>query len=87
VSNINSKYLITQKAFFLYEKSEYKISNFHLGGKVKKEESLFLNQLVNSLEEASEKLGKYYEKRDSENFNKSKKIMLKIQKEISDIIR
>jgi len=54
---------------------------------MKKEESLFLNQLVNSLEEASEKLGKYYEKRDSENFNKSKKIMLKIQKEISEIIK
>jgi hypothetical protein len=93
VLSINSKYLITQKAFFLKvnlnEKSKYKISNFHFRGKrkMKKEESLFLNQLVNSLEEASEKLGKYYEKRDSENFNKSKKIMLKIQKEISDIIR
>ncbi|MCK9568228.1 hypothetical protein M0R72_04720 [Candidatus Pacearchaeota archaeon] len=54
---------------------------------MKKEESVFLNQLVNSLEEANEKLGKYYEKQDSENFNKSKKIMLKIQKEISDIIK
>jgi uncharacterized ferredoxin-like protein len=54
---------------------------------MKKEESLFLNQLVNSLEEASEKLKKYYERRDSENFNKSKKIILKIQKEISDIIK
>jgi hypothetical protein len=85
--NINSKYLITQKAFFPYEKSKFKIYNFHLEGKVKKEESVFLNQLVNSLEEANEKLGKYYEKQDSENFNKSKKIMLKIQKEISDIIK
>jgi uncharacterized ferredoxin-like protein len=55
--------------------------------KVKKEESLFLNQLVNSLEEASEKLAKYYDKRDADNFNKSKKIMLKIQKEISEIIK
>ena len=85
--NLNSKYLITQKAFFPYEKSKCKIYNFHLEGKVKKEESVFLNQLVNSLEEASEKLEKYYEKRDSENFDKSKKIMFKIQREISDIIK
>jgi hypothetical protein len=53
---------------------------------MKKEDNLFLNQLVNSLGEASEKLEKAYEKDDYENFDKSKKLMLKIQKEISDII-
>lgn len=53
---------------------------------MKKEDNLFLNQLINSLEEASKKLEKAYEKKDYDNFDKSKKIMLKIQKEISEII-
>ena len=53
---------------------------------MKKEDNLFLNQLINSLEEANEKLEKAYEKKDYNNFDKSKKIMLKIQKEISEII-
>jgi hypothetical protein len=53
---------------------------------MKRGDILFLNQLVNSLEEAEKKLERYYEKGDSENFNKSKKIMLKIQKEISDML-
>ncbi len=54
---------------------------------MKREEILFLSQLVKSLEEAGKSLDKSYQKRDYENFNKSKKIMLKIQKEISDIIK
>ena len=54
---------------------------------MKRDEILFLNQLVNSLEEAGKKLEKDYEKNDSENFNKSKKIMLKLQEEISDMIK
>ncbi len=54
---------------------------------LKKEEILFLNQLINSLAEAEKNLEKSYEKRDYDGFNKSKKIMLKIQKEISNMIK
>jgi hypothetical protein len=54
---------------------------------MKKEEIQFLKQLINSLEEAGLNLEKAYEKKDYENFNKSKKIMLRIQKEISDKIK
>ncbi len=52
-----------------------------------KEDILFLNQLVKSLEEANEKLERAYKKEDYNEFNKSKKIMLKMQNEISDIIK
>jgi len=54
---------------------------------MRKEETQFLNQLVKSLEDAEKNLRKSYEKRDYEKFNQSKKIMLKIQKEISEIIK
>jgi hypothetical protein len=52
-----------------------------------KEEIPFLNQLVKSLEEAELKLEKAHEKKDYEKFNKSKKFMLEIQKQISNLIR
>ena len=51
------------------------------------EEILFLNQLIQSLEEAGEKLEKDYKKKDYEKFNQSKKMMMKIQEEISNIIK
>jgi hypothetical protein len=54
---------------------------------MKNEEILFLRQLVKSLEEAEKNLESNYEKGDYENFNKSKKIMLRIQKEISNIVK
>jgi len=54
---------------------------------IKKEDIPFLNQLINSLGEAESKLEKYYDKKDYENFNKSKKFMLKIQKQISEVIK
>ena len=54
---------------------------------MEKEDILFLNQLIKSLAEAEEMLEKSYAKRDYENFNKSKKTMLRIQKEISDAVR
>lgn len=53
---------------------------------MKNEEILFLNQLIKSLEEAEKNLEKAYEKRDFDIFNKSKKIMLRIQYEISEIL-
>jgi len=54
---------------------------------MKRDEILFLNQLVKSFAEAEEKFEEYYKKEDYENFNKSKKIMLRIQDEISKIIK
>jgi len=54
---------------------------------MKKEDILFLSQLTKSLEEAERSLERAYEKRDIENFNKSKKIMLRIQTEISEIVK
>lgn len=54
---------------------------------MKKEEILFLNQLIRALEDSEKSLEKSYEKRDYEGFNKSKRIMLRIQNEISNIIK
>ncbi len=54
---------------------------------MRREDILFLNQLVKSLEEAERNLEDNYERRDYENFNKSKKIMMRIQEEISKIIK
>ncbi len=54
---------------------------------MKRDEVLFLSQLVKSLEEAEKRLETAYKKREYENFNQSKKIMLKMQEEISKIIK
>ncbi len=54
---------------------------------MKKEEILFLGQLISSLEEAEKNLEKSYEKGDYENFNRFKKIMLRLQNEIYNIIK
>ncbi|MBA7683810.1 hypothetical protein ES703_92195 [subsurface metagenome] len=52
-----------------------------------REDISFLNQLVETLEEAGLKLEDAYNKKDYENFNKSKKLMIQLQKEISEIIK
>jgi len=54
---------------------------------MKTEDIQFLNQLIKSLEDAEKNLAKSYEKKDYDKFNQSKKIMLQIQKEISEIIK
>ncbi len=54
---------------------------------MKKEEILFLDQLVRSLEEAERSFEEAYKKRNFEDFNKTKKIMIRIQKEISGILQ
>lgn len=54
---------------------------------MKKENIAFLEQLISSLEEAELKLGKAYEKRDYEKFNKIKNNMLQIQEQISKRIK
>lgn len=46
-----------------------------------------LNQLVKTLEQLESKLEEDYKKKDSENFNNSKKMMLKIQNQISRILK
>jgi len=54
---------------------------------VKKEDIQFLNQLVNSLEEAASKLEHYYNKKNQSKFDKSKEIMLELQEKISEVIK
>jgi hypothetical protein len=54
---------------------------------MKSDEILFLSQLVQSLVESEEKLEEAYRKKDYENFNKTKRMMLRIQMEISRIIK
>ena len=54
---------------------------------MKRDEILFLNQLAKSLQESEVKLEETYKKREFENFNKTKKMMLRIQNEISNIIK
>ncbi len=53
---------------------------------MKKEEILFLTQLIVSLEEAQEKLEKAFKRKDYDQFNQSKKIIIRVQKEISNLL-
>ena len=46
-----------------------------------------LAQLIDSIDIAADKLGKAYEKKDSEGFYNSKKTILEFQKEISKQIK
>ena len=52
-----------------------------------KEEVFFLNQLVKSLEESELKLEEYYNKKDYENFNNLKKLMISVSNKISEVIK
>lgn len=54
---------------------------------MKREDISFLKQLIKSLEDAESKLKKAYEKKDSEEFNELKSFMLRIQKQIGEILR
>jgi hypothetical protein len=54
---------------------------------MKKEDLAFLNQLVQSMVEGEVKLERNYIKKDNKNFDNTKKIMIEIQKKISDILR
>jgi len=46
----------------------------------------FLNQLIASLDESEEKLEEAYKKKDSEEFDRTKRFILKIQKQINEIL-
>jgi len=45
----------------------------------------FLNQLVQALENAELKLEEAYKKQDYENFDASKKLILKVQSKIAEV--
>ncbi|MCH8945482.1 MAG: hypothetical protein IIA85_00995 [Nanoarchaeota archaeon] len=52
-----------------------------------KEDIFFLNQLIKSLEESELKLEEYYNKKDYENFNNLKKLMISVSNKISEVIK
>jgi len=52
-----------------------------------KEDIVFLNQLIRTLEEAELKLEEAYDKKNYENFNNIKKLIMRIQERISGVVR
>lgn len=54
---------------------------------IKESDISFLNQLVKTLEDSFNKLEKAYNKKDSENFNKLKKIVVQTQGKILEVIK
>jgi len=54
---------------------------------MKKEELAFLNQMVDSIEKATIKLEESYEDKEFEKFNQAKKLILNIQRRISEILK
>ncbi len=54
---------------------------------MKKEDAVFLNHLIKSLEESAKNLEQAYKKTDYDKFNKSKKEILQMQEEIGNIIK
>ena len=52
---------------------------------IKEDNISLLNQLVGTLESSFEEFKKAYDKKDSENFNKQKKIIIQTQRKISEI--
>ena len=53
---------------------------------MEKDYTNFLNQLMNSLEEAEKKLERAYGENDLETFSKSKNFILEVQKKMGEII-
>ena len=47
----------------------------------------FLKQLVESLEKAIQNLEEFYEKKDYENFDKTKKFIIQIQNKILELVK
>lgn len=54
---------------------------------MEKDDVSFLKQLVSSLEDAEDKLEEAYKKGDSEGFNKVKKFMLGVQRQIKEVLK
>lgn len=54
---------------------------------MKKEDMTFLNQLVKSLEDAELKLEEAHQTGNSEKFNEVKRLMIQIQKQITETLK
>jgi len=52
---------------------------------MKKSDAQFLFQLAESLEKAEAKLEEYYGRKDYDNFEKTKKYLLDVQKKIAEV--
>ncbi len=52
-----------------------------------RENALLLKHLISSLDESEKKLEEFYEKKEPENFNKTKKFILNVIDKISDITK
>lgn len=51
------------------------------------EEIQILAQLIEAMNDSERKLEEYYQKRDIENFKKSKKSLLDFQRQIADMLK
>lgn len=49
---------------------------------MKREEEIFIRQVIKSLRDSAENIDNYYKRNDSVNFNKTKKLILNIQEKI-----
>jgi hypothetical protein len=54
---------------------------------LKKEDLPFLEQMIQSMIEGEIKLEMAYQKKDNKNFDDIKRLMLELQKKISDIVK
>ena len=54
---------------------------------LRKKEISFLDQLINSLKKAELRLEKAYKKKNYDSFNEAKKLILEIQKKISNVLK
>ena len=54
---------------------------------MKEEDISLLNQMIKTLKEAELKLEEFYNKKDYENFSKSKKLILQIQEKIREVLK
>jgi len=54
---------------------------------MKREEVVFLGQLVKTLEEAELRLEETYEKKDYKNFDRVKKLIIRVQRKISEVVK
>ncbi|MBU3906655.1 MAG: hypothetical protein KKA64_00200 [Nanoarchaeota archaeon] len=53
---------------------------------MRKEDVSFLNQLARSMEETALNLERFYKKEDVMNMNKSKRLILQLQRKISEVL-
>lgn len=51
------------------------------------EDASLLRHLISSIDEAEKKLEEFYEKKDTDNFNKTKKFILQINQKVSDVVK